>query len=295
MSNNLIGTEPGSALGSLADIITKYKNGTISVEMLNLFATGQLVPAPGVRLVASHDPLDMLASNIERKLSRKFRRHIVPYQLPAVVTVESLAKWAAFNMQPVFLPEFDLTENCHLPKRWVCLGDWYYQKLREGKIGEIFPGVPPTKVRPGWYLADMSIGVDYTDGTQVFPNDPWAALFARLRSEKLVGGYSKTPPGSRFAITHDEWTQVVLGFMASELEFPRANLRLERASEFNAIGNIYDLNRGKFNMWVWLADLFEDSYRLVGGGRDDGGLACVFFSWLAHRHRDFAARPLVVL
>ncbi len=295
MSSNLIGTEPGNGLGSLADIILKFKGGVISAEMLDLFAKGQLVPAPGVKLVASRDPLDMLASKIERRLSGKLGRHVVPYQLPTVVTVENLAKWAAFNMQPIFLPELDLTEDCRLPKRWVRLEAVYYQWLREGKIGEVFPGISPTKVRPGWYLTDMSVGADYTDGTQVFPDDPWVALFTRLRSEKLIGGLPETPPGSRFAITHDEWILVVLGFMASELGFPRANLRLERASELNAIGNIYDLNRGKFSMWVWLLDPFEDSLRLIGGLRDDGGLAHVCYGWPGHRVRSIAVRPLVVL
>lgn len=295
MSSNLIGTEPGNGLGSLADIILKFKGGVISAEMLDLFAKGQLVPAPGVKLVASRDPLDMLASRIERKLSRKLERHVVPFRLPATVTVENLAKWREKGTELIFLPELDLTENCRLPKWWVRLGDWYYQKLREGKIGEIFPGIPPTKVRPGWYLADMSVGTDCTDGTQVFPSDSWAARFTFLRLEKLVGKNDETPMGSRFAITHDEWIQVVLGFMASELGFPRASLRLECASEFNAIGNIYDSNRGKFNMWVWLMDPFEDSRRLFGGYRDVGGLALVDYFWHDLRDRFIAARPLVVL
>lgn len=66
MSSNLIGTEPGKGLALLADITMKYRGGVISVEMLDLFAKGQLVPAPGVKLVASRDPLDALVSKIER-------------------------------------------------------------------------------------------------------------------------------------------------------------------------------------------------------------------------------------
>lgn len=295
MNNNLIGTEPGTGLALLADIITKYRNGAISNEMLDLFANGQLVPAPGVKLTSSRDPLDMLVSKIERKLSRKLGRHIVPYQLPQIVTVGSLQEWAAFNMHPIFLPELDLTEDARLPKKWVRLEAWYYQKLRESKIGETFSGVPPTKIRPGWYLADFSIGVDYTDGTQVFPNDPWVSLFERLRREKLVGKNDETPMGSRFAISHDEWIQVVLGFMSLELGFPRGNLRLEQASEFNAIGNIYDPNRGKFNMWVWFVDSFGGSNRLIGGGRVSGGLAGIRCNWRGSRSRSIAARPLVSL
>lgn len=297
MSNNLIGTEPGKGLALLADITMKYRSGVISAEMLDLLAKGQLIPAPGVKLVASRDPLDTLVSKVERKLSSKLGRHVVPYQLPQTVTVENLAKWAVFNMQPIFLPELDLTETCRLPKRWVRLGATFYDWLRAGKIEEVFPGVAPTMVRPGWYLADVSVGVDYTDGTQVFLNDPWAPLIEKLRGQSgdLVGKRDETPMGSRFSITHDEWIQVVLSFMAKELEFPRGNLRLERASEFNAIGNLYDPNRGAYNMWVWLADSFGDSFRLFGGHRGSGGLAAIGCDWRGIRYWGIAARPLVVL
>ncbi len=251
---------------------------------------------PGTRLMTSRDPLDVLVGKVKHQLSRKLGECIVPYQLPAIVTIENLAKWRAKNMEPVFLPELDLTENARLPKRWVRLGTAYYQWFREGKIGEIFPGVSPAKVRSGWYLADMSVGVDYTDGTRAFPNDPWVPLFTRLRAEKLIGGgYPETPAGSRFAVTYDEWIRVVLSFMASELGFPRADLRFERASEFNAIGNIYDPYRGKFNMWIWLADHFGDSRRLVGGHRSAGGLTHVRCLWPIGRDGPIAGRPLVVL
>ena len=295
MSNNLIGTEPGRILALLADITLKARSGAISADYLDLLAKGQLVPAPGVKMAESCDPLDMLVSKIERKLSRKLGRHVVPYQLPQIVTVENLEKWAAFNAQPIFLPELDLTEDARLPKRWVRLGATFYQWLREGKIGEAIPGVPPTRLRAGWYLADFSVGPDYTDGTQVFPSDPWTPLLERLRRENLVGKHDETPMGSRFAITHDEWTQVVLVHMASKLGFPAANVRLERASEFNAIGNLYDPNRGAHNMWVWLADPFGDSNRLIGGHRGNGGLASIDYSWRDDRSRSIAARPLVVL
>lgn len=295
MSANLIGTEPGRILALLADITLKARGGAISADYLDLFAKGQLVPAPGVKLVASRDPLDMLVSKIERRLSRKLGRHIVPSQLPQVVTVENLAKWGAFTARLIFLPELNLTETARLPKKWVRLGAKFYEWLRAGKIGEAIPGVPPTLLRPGWYLADMSVGVDYTDGTQMFPGDPWVLLFERLRRENLVGKYDETPLGSRFTATWDEWVKTLLVSMASTLGFPAASVRLERASELNAIGNLYDPNRGAHNMWVWLADPFGDSDRLLGGVRDYGGLAHVYYNWHDFRYSCIAARPLVVL
>lgn len=293
--SNLIGTEPGRILALLADITLKARSGAISADYLDLLAKGQLVPAPVVKLAKSRDPLDVLASKIERRLSRKLGRHVVPFQFPQLVTVENLQKWEAFNARPIFLPELDLTETARLPKRWVRLGATFYEWLRQGKIGEAIPGVRPTLLRPGWYLADMSVGVDYTNGTQVFPADPWAPLFEQLRREKLVGKYNETPLGSRFTATWDEWVKTTLVYMASKLGFPAASVWLERASEFNAIGNLYDPNRGAHNMWVWLADPFGDSDRLIGGARDFGGLAGVHYDWRVNRDRSIAARPLVVL
>lgn len=240
--------------------------------------------------------LTKIVSDCQRVLRHMFGRHCPEVgPLPAIVTEEQLGFWAKYNMHPIFLPELDLTEDARLPKRWIRPMAWFYQKLREGKIGEAIPSLPPTKLCPGWYLADFSIGADYTNGTQVFPNDPWAPLMERLRRHKLVGKYDETPMGSRFAVTHDEWVQVVLGFMSAELGFPRVNLRLERVSEFNAIGNLYDLTRGKFNTWEWFADPFGDSSRLVSGDRRIGGLAVVYYAWPAHRFRHIAGRPLVVL
>lgn len=250
--------------------------------------------APGVNLKSP--ALTKIVSDCQRELRRMFGRHcpeVAP--LPSIVTEERLEFWAKFNLRPIFLPELDLSEDCRLPKRWVRPNAWFYQKLRENKIGEAIPGLAPTMLRPGWHLADFSIGVDYTDGTQVFPNDPFASLFERLRREKLVGKYDETPLGSRFAITSDEWLEVVLTYMASELGFPRAKLRLERAIEYNVIGNLYDPDRGKFSMWEWFADSFEDSRRLIGGRRAYGGLAYVHYCWRDDRCRYVAARPLVSL
>ena len=39
---------------------------------------------------------------------------------------------------------------------------------------------------------------------------------------------------------------------------------------------------------------FEDSNRLYGGNRDNGGLAIVSYDWRVIRNSSVAARPLVV-
>jgi hypothetical protein len=43
-----------------------------------------------------------------------------------------------------------------------------------------------------------------------------------------------------------------------------------------------------------LKQIFEDSNRLIGGNRDNGGLANVNYNWPDNRNDNIAARPLVV-
>ena len=124
-------------------------------------------------------------------------------------------------------------------------------------------------------------------------NDPLAPIIADLRSKKLVGRHNNTSDSSRFSITPDEWQDVVLAHVVSKLGVTRAQMRLERAIDSNAIGNFYDPNRGKFNSWEWFEDHFGDSHRLYGGHRDSGCLASVGYFCHDDRSSRIAARPLV--
>lgn len=200
-----------------------------------------------------------------------------------------MAHLARNNMHLVFLPGVEITESLKL-KNWVKPPAHFYQWIRDGKIAN-----DSATLRHGWYAADFTLGVDYTNGTQMMPNCPWRSLITKLRAEGKVGKYDETPDGSRFSIVpKDEWETVLTYMTASVLNYPRAQVQLERYTEFNAIGNLYDPNRGKFNMWEWFADQFEDSSRLYGGNRDNGGLANVNNNWADNRNRNIVARPLVV-
>lgn len=237
--------------------------------------------------------LEQIVADCQRALRRQFGRRHCPEvgPFPASVTEEVVARLARYNMRPVFLPDVEISEDIKL-RDWIMPPAHFYQWMRDGKIAK-----DAATLRYGWYAADFTVGVDYTDGSQMMPNCPWGSLITRLRTEGKVGKHAETPAGSRFSIVpQGEW-ETVLTYMAStgELEFPRAQVRLERFVEFNAIGNLYDLNRGRFNMWVWLADPFEDSSRLIGGCRDYGGLANVVSYWRDDRSRDIAGRPLVSL
>lgn len=272
-------------LGIAEEVIRRLREEDGFPERCKLFLAGKYQPMEGVEVTPQ--PF----SKLEKRLSKHFGHSITVDPYPKEFTPEFLANAAKFNMKPVFLPGEDITQDRQL-RRWIKPEKWFYDQIRAGKI-QSYGSLLPTVLCRGWYLADFSVGVDCTDGTQVFPNDPWAPLITELREKKLVGGYKETPAGSRFAITWDEWNNCVLSQMAAKLGVPRANIRLERAIEFNAIGNLYDRNRGHFNMWEWFTDVFEDSYRLYGGRRGSGGLAHVSCSWSGSRDDDIAGRPLV--
>ena len=291
MNNNLVGDTSVTLAGVWVDILQKYRGRQITLEHLQRFAKMEATPFAVTARNAKRD-IEKFAAKVARMLSKRFGKRIIIDPPPPEFTDENLAHWGKFNMKPVFLPQENISEGRVL-KGWTKSEKWFYDRVGDGKIKPIHPELPPTLLRSCWHLADFTVSADYTDGSQVFVDDPLSMIITNLREKKLVGKHGNTPMGSRFAITPDEWQDVVLSHVASKLGVTRAQMRLERAIEFNAIGNLYDSNRGKFNAWEWFEDRFEDSSRLCGGNRGSGGLAVVRCRWHDDRNGLIAARPLV--
>jgi hypothetical protein len=281
----------GELLGTWADILLKMRSGHISLDHLKCFAKMEAMPF-AVTAKSAKREIEKFAAKTARKLSTVFKKRIIVDPLPPEFTEENLVHWATFNFRPVFLPREDIGASRPL-KNWIKPERWFYERVGNGKIRPIHPDLPPTLLSGCWCLADFTVSADYTDGSQVFVDDPLVPIIADLRQKKLVGRHSNTPDGSRFSVTPDEWQDIVLAHVASKLGVTRAQTRLERAVDSNAIGNLYDPNRGKFNAWEWFEDPFGDSDRLFGGGRGSGGLAGVNYYWLGGRSGGIAARPLV--
>jgi hypothetical protein len=292
MRLDMVGRMPSHVLGVLMDLIQKLmgNDGELWLERTKRMLKGE---NPFAELVSQSaapatwkDELVAMARRKLKKFSRAWADQVTG--IPDVWTPEFLANAAAYNLKPAFLPDADISESFRA-RKYIKPEPWFYANVRNGNI----KNENPTKLRKGWVLADFTVGADYTNGSQTFVDDPWTSLIADLRAKKLIGKNDVTPLGSRFAITWDEWNDCVLAQIASKLLATRAQTSLERAVEFNFIGNVYDPNRGRFNMWEWLLERFEDGCRLFGGHRDDGGLAYVYYYWHALRHVGIAGRPLV--
>ena len=279
MIKNLVGAVPDDNLGIAQRVIRRMREEDGFIEEVRALL-GETVPA-------------RTFGKLERRLSKVFGKRITVDPMPEVFTPEFLQRMAPYNLKPVFLPGEDIDENCQL-KQYTKPEQWFYQQVAAEKVKK-YENLSPTTLRHDWYLADFTVGVGYTDGSQMLPSDPWAPLIARLRREQKIGRYNNTPDGSRFSITPDGWEGIVIPTMSQELQLPRGcYLRLERCIEHNFIGNFYDRqNRGQYNMWQWFADYFEVSRRLCGGDRGDGGLADVDCSWSYDRGDGIMARPLV--
>ncbi|PIW76290.1 MAG: hypothetical protein CO001_02125 [Candidatus Portnoybacteria bacterium CG_4_8_14_3_um_filter_40_10] len=283
-----------------AEWFEKYKGITKQIDeqlLRGLKESGKGLTLGQLQLVVEHrNPFDVpvlriftdrLIVKTGKLLSRCFHKPIVVELLPSWFTEDNLKKAAKFNLKPIFLPGEELSRDL---KNWMMPPAHFYEWIMRKKIAK-----DSAILKRGWYLADFSIGVDYADGMQVFPNDPLAPIIERLRQGRKVGKYGQTPMGSRFAIKpQSEWPLVIAELVDNELKIqPYKEKRLERYIEFLAIGNVYDKNRGKFNMWEWFADDFEGSGRLCGGGRGGGGLAGIRSDWADGRNVHIVGRPLV--
>ena len=291
MKLDMVGCTPGELLDLQREILERLSGNDGNV-WLGRYKRLHQWENPFAELVEASAPADAwkdeLVGAMRKKLarfSRHWARQVLP--VPDAWTPEFLARVGAYNMRPVFFPDVDINKTFRR-KGYVKPEPWFYDQARARINGDTL-----TKLRKGWALADFTVGTDYTNGTQVFPGDPWTGLITELRQKKLVGRYDNTPPGSRFSITWDEWNSIALVYMASKLGVTRAQMSLERAVEFNFLGNVYDNQRGRFNMWEWFVDMFGGGRRLIGGTRGGGGLANASYYRHGDRHPRVAGRPLV--
>ena len=167
---------------------------------------------------------------------------------------------------------------------------WYWEQIKTGKVSQDAPKLPDS-----WVLIDKTQKPDYKDGRQMYENDAFGPIISKLRKDKKIQSFKGVPESSRFNISHDELTQVVLPEIAKLLGVEASQVRLPKAIEFNVIGNLKHSEWGNTTTWEWFADKFGDDHRLHGGYSGHGGLAHVHYYWSDSRCDVIGFRPLVVV
>lgn len=174
--------------------------------------------------------------------------------------------------------------------------DWFWKQIKMGRIRQDAAELPGT-----WVLIDKTPRPGYNRDKQLHENDPLGPLLERLRRESKIQKFEGIiPETSRFGISHDELTQVVLPEIARILGIESVQVRLPRAIEYNVIGNLKHPEWGEHgaNTAEWLQDSFEHSGRccyLIGGNPVRGDLRSVIYDSPDKRFGSVAFRPLVVI
>lgn len=241
--------------------------------------------------VESISTLDQLVPQQKEAWKQFLGREIVVPQPPQ----ELLDVWTHAIEQGItvfeahFLPKTELKQNSKYPGWLVKPKEWFWQKIKEGKVAK-----DAAKLKGSWVLIDASPKPNYNDGQQLYENDPFAQTIVTLRGKDAIQTPANTPSTSRFKISWDEIHGQVLPEIARLLEVEGKKVRLPKEIEFNIIGNIHHPEWGQTNTWEWFEDSFEADGRLCGGDSSHGGLADVGDDWSGDRSDGIGFRPLVV-
>ena len=205
------------------------------------------------------------------------------------------------NMEAHFLPDITLSKdsltingkNYSYPQNFKKPNDWFFDNTVPQRRGENPPiSSSSLHIPSGWRIVDATIRPDYTDGSQMYKDDPLASLIAKLTTD---GKISPQHPSSRFGISWDERKEHIDPQLKELLNLPdRVTISVPTEAEFNVLGNLFHPEWGEVSTYEWLDDNFEGDLRLFGGSSDDGGLSYVPHIWSDHRFGDIGFRPRIV-
>ena len=273
--------------GNLADIIA-------SVHKLN----GRDIPLPSVATPASNAAPAVEVQAVRTPEAPAEIKRFSPDQLilpetqipQEVSDILQRAERVGFTLEAYHLSNVVLDENSEV-EGWNSKPEsWYWEQIKKGNISQNAP-----KLSDSWVLIDPITRPDYNRGRQLHESDPLGPLLAKLRKDKKIQAVRGIPETSRFSISSNELSQVVLPEIAELLGVEASAVRLPKAIEFNVIGNMKHPEWGKANTWEWFEDNFGVGRRLIGGDSGVGGLSDVSYGWSDDRYGGMAFRPLVVI
>lgn len=229
----------------------------------------------------------------QETLSKFFDRKVIIPTPPQELSVAMLkAKEVGWTQAEAhFLPKIELKQNSDISEWTVRPQDWYWQKIKEGKVAK-----DAATLEGIWVIIDGSQKPQYKDGKQMYENDPFALVLSQLRKEgkiQVPDWCRNIPVNSRFGISNDELQAHVNPAIANLLGVQPEQVRLPKAIEFNVLGNFAHPEWGKTNTWEWFADKFGGGRRLIGGDSDRSGLAAVNDRASVYRDGSIGFRPLI--
>lgn len=242
-------------------------------------------------------------SGVQESLFGKARplsqdRLILPYEeLPKEVLeiLQRAEKAGICVFEPYHFSGITLTQDTRVDGWNEKPGDWFWKQIEMGRIRQ-----DPSRLPRAWVLSDNTPRPGYNRGKQLHENDPLGTVLAKLREDGKIKTFERIPKTSRFGISYNELTQVVLPEIARILGIESVQVRLPRAIECNVIGNLKHPEWGEHgaNTAEWLQDSFEYSgryYRLIGGNPVSSDLTSVIYDSPDKRFGSVAFRPLVVI
>ena len=222
---------------------------------------------------------------------------------------DKVSVWNALGLEPHFLPEITLSREFEFPGWKVKPEEWFYLKVKEGKIlrqqsdGELHADHNAFALEGISVLVDTRLKPTHNEDKQMWAEDSLflGPIMERLRLEKRISENYYGLQSSRFDVSVDEWEAEIRPAVAEFLGFGRSQIRLERAIEMNVIPQIYthmprkdDLATDRGFSWIWLEEHFAvRANRLVGGQFYYGGFAFVFWPDALRSYGCF--RPLAVI
>ena len=225
----------------------------------------------------------------KQALSAFFGKDIAVSEPPQELfqTLEQMSKLGITGFEPHFLPQVSLTEKDKFPGWKVRPESWFWKQIKDGKIS-----ADSATLQAGWYLVDGRQKPNYDNGQQRYENDYLEPIMADLRKTGKIQKYSSVPDISRFGASPDKIEGIILPEVV-RITGAKGETSPKRYIELNIWGNMFHPKWGQTNTSEWFADNFGDSYRLVGGHSDYGGLAHVYGPWSDDRHDHIAFSPVV--
>ena len=137
-----------------------------------------------------------------------------------------------------------------------------------------------TRIKAGWRLNDKRQKPDHKNGFQMYDNDVLKDVIVDLRLRGVIERWDGKDQGSRFNISNNELQkEEVMNAFAKVLGVNPKNIRLPLALEYNVIACVHHREWGISDSYEWFDDFAGDnSYRLLGGASDSGGISYVNYS-----------------